>query len=291
MYLGSFLKSLFTPRKFLSALYFLLNLALIFILFGLLGIFSFGTSYDEYLNGAVGIGIHFIILLISLSPVGEAVSRFQMRATVMQDERCLAIFNEVYERARAQDKKIGTHVRLYRLANSEVNAFALGHRTIILLDGLANCDDAYIRAVLAHEFGHIANGDSDLTLGIRAANGILCIFIFLYTLVVTLLSCLIGIFSQSFANMFQAVLLWIVNAVYAAWTGIGFLMNNASSRRQEYAADAFAVACGYGKPLYDFLSALEPSARKVSLISLMCSTHPDTARRLKAIREKMTEAV
>ena len=109
MYLGSFLRSLFTPRKFLSAIYFLMNIALIFLLFGWLSLFDFGTELDFLWNGLVGLGIHLVILLVSLSPVGEAITRFQMGAKKETDERALKLFQEVYERAGEHACKIVSH--------------------------------------------------------------------------------------------------------------------------------------------------------------------------------------
>lgn len=290
MYLGSFLRSLFTPRKFLSAIYFLMNIALIFLLFGWLSLFDFGTELDFLWNGLVGLGIHLVILLVSLSPVGEAITRFQMGAKKETDERALKLFQEVYERAGEHSSRLSRHVKLYRIQRNEINAFALGHRTVIVLDGLMSCSDAQIRAVLAHEFGHIANGDSDITLGIRVANSILTVFLFIYTLIVNLIAVVVGILSESVGDIVRIVLLWVVNFVYSLWVGLGYLMDNASSRKQEYAADAFAVSCGYGAELHAFLSALDPSPQKMSLLSLMSSTHPDTVRRLQRIEKNMEAA-
>ena len=63
------------------------------------------------------------------------------------------------------------------------------------------------------------------------------------------------------------------------------LVLNFVGRKEEYAADNYAVTVGYGEHLHYALSELDPSTTKQSLTSLMSSSHPDTVDRLAKIKE------
>lgn len=302
MYIVSFLKNLFRPRKFLCTLYFLANLAIVFFLFGYAFTSLNGGTYDSKtfaINGLIGIAINLAITLISLSPIGEAYVRMKEKVQKMEltgdTAGIYAIFDEVYAAAKEKYPKIGDKIKLYYKPSEEVNAYALGHRTVIVTHGLINSMDAdMIKGVLAHEFGHIASGDSDLKLGISVSNSILLIFTVIVNFIITFFSIVIGLASKKASGWIAGRLLgsigvFLVTLVYGIWTKIGMLLVNATSRKDEYAADAFAVDCGYGANLYTALDALDGVKAKSNFFSLLASTHPDTVDRLKAIRARLEE--
>ena len=206
-----------------------------------------------------------------------------------------AIFDEVYAAAKEKYPKIGDKIKLYYKPSEEVSAYALGHRTVIVTHGLINSMDAdMIKGVLAHEFGHIASGDSDLKLGISVSNSILIIFALIINFIITFFSIVIGLASKKASGwiagrLLGAIGVFLVTLVYGIWTKIGMLLVNATSRKDEYAADAFAVDCGYGANLYTALDALDGVKAKSNFFSLLASTHPDTVDRLKAIRARLEE--
>ncbi len=302
MYIVSFLKNLFRPRKFLCALYLLMNTALVFFLFGYAFTSFSGSTYDTktfVVNGLIGVAINLAITLLSLSPIGEAYVRMKEKVQKMEltgdTAGIYAIFEEVYAAAKEKNPKIGDKIKLYYKPTEEVNAYALGHRTVIVTHGLINSMDAdMIKGVLAHEFGHISSGDSDLKLGISVSNSILLIFTVIINLVITFFSLVIGLASKKASGwiagrIFGAVGVFLVTLVYGIWTKLGMLMVNATSRKDEYAADAFAVDCGFGTDLYNALDALDGVKAKSNFFSLLASTHPDTVDRLSAIRERLAE--
>ena len=163
-------------------------------------------------------------------------------------------------------------------------------------------DADMIKGVLAHEFGHIASGDSDLKLGISVSNSILMIFALIINFIITFFSIVIGLATKKvsglvFGKILGSIGVFLVTLVYGIWTKIGMLLVNATSRKDEYAADAFAVDCGYGANLYTALDALDGVKldaldgvkAKSNFFSLLASTHPDTVDRLKAIRARLEE--
>lgn len=300
MYIVSFLKNLFRPRKIWCSLYFLANLAIVFCVFGF--ILSGGNDVDAGMfvaNGFIGIAINTVITLISLSPIGEAYVRMKEKVKKVErnadTEAIYAIFDEVYAAAKAKNPKLGDKVKLYYKPTDEVNAYALGHRTVIITGGLLKSMDAdMIKGVLAHEFGHISSGDSDLKLGISVSNSILMIFMVLVSIVIGFFSAIVSIASETssgkaLGRMIGVIGIFLVTAVYGLWAKIGMLLVNATSRKDEYAADAFAVDCGFGADLYDALDALDGVKTKSDFLSLLSSTHPDTVDRLAAIKKRLEE--
>lgn len=296
MYILSFLKNLFRPRKFLCSLYFLLNLVIIFFIFGYMGIFYQGSSETETLviNGLIGMAVNFVIMLIALSPIGEAYVRYKEKAKKIKrtsdTEWLYALFDEVYAKAKQNNPKISDKVKLYFQNISEPNAAAVGHRTVIVTAGLVDSmDEEEIKGVLCHEFGHISSGDSDLSLGIAVSNCILMVFTWICCVIVGIFTALISSQSEKTGAIFHLIFVGILTIAYSLWVKLGLLLMNATSRKDEYAADAFAVDCGYGVNLYQALESLDGSKMKSSFLSLLASTHPDTVDRLAAIKSRLAE--
>ena len=291
MYIIGFIRSLLRPRKFLCSLYFLLNLVVVFFVFATFASFGGNGEDNTVKAGFIGIAVNIVVTLIALSPIGEAYVR--MKEKVERVDRTpdtagvYMIFDEVYAEAKKQSKFVGNKIKLYYKDTDEVNAYALGHRTVIITRGLINNMNAdMIRGVLAHEFGHIASGDSDLKLGISVSNGILWLATIAFNLIIVLIAGLVAILSEKAGNWLSVLGITIVTLIYTIWVKLGMLLVNATSRKDEYAADAFAVDCGYGNHLYAALDALDGVKTKSSFFSLLASTHPDTVDRLKAIQAK-----
>lgn len=300
MYLGSFLKNLFKPRNFFCVLYLVLNMALVFCIFGyVLSVFNGGIQDAQtfVINGCIGIGINIVITLIALSPLGEAYVRRKENTKILnrtQDtEAIFTVFYEVYGAVKAKYPKLGDKIKLYYKDTDEVNAYALGHRTIIVTHGLLQCmDTEKIKGILAHEFGHIVNGDSDLKLGISVSNGILLTITVIINALIANLMLIVGVFSEKssikiISRVIGIIGIFLVTIIYGIWAKIGMLIVNATSRKDEYEADTFAVDCGYGKNLYDALNSLDETKTKSNFFSLLASTHPDTVDRLKSIQTKL----
>lgn len=293
MYIIGFIRSLLRPRKFLCSLYFLLNLVVVFFVFATFSSFGVNNSEENAVKaGFIGIAVNVVVTLIALSPIGEAYVR--MKEKVERVDRIpdtagiYAIFDEVYAEAKKQSKFVGDKIKLYYKDTDETNAYALGHRTVIVTRGLINNMDAdRIRGVLAHEFGHIASGDSDLKLGISVSNGILWLATIAFNLIIVLFAGLVSILTERGGRWLSVISITVVTAIYTIWVKLGMLLVNATSRKDEYAADAFAVDCGYGNHLYAALDTLDGVKTKSSFFSLLASTHPDTVDRLAAIKAKL----
>lgn len=294
MYIFSFLRSLFRPRHIPPAIYFVLNTGIIFVLFAFL--LPFELYPDATLNtvflGLIGVGVNFVFICLSLTPMGEAFWRIGNAIRKQPDaayaeqwQQVNAVFDEVKQQVMLTDKRVGSKVRLYYSPADEINAFALGHRTIVVTRGIIDVHPEYLKGVLAHEFGHIANGDSDLKLGINVSNCILYIFMFLVSVIANGIIAICYAINSSVTNIIGLIFNFIFNililGVFRLWSLLGVVLINWASRRDEYCADSFADKAGYGEQLAQFLYALDGNAPKTNKFSLMFQTHPDTVDRLE----------
>ena len=294
MYIFSFFKSLFKPKHILPSIYFFLNAAIIFFIFYIL---PFEITSDAFMNsiylGLIGLGINLIFIVVSLSPFGELLWRVRNGIKKQpESDLCNAwiaaenVFSEVREIAAKSSRGVNDKVRLYYSPTDDINAFALGHRTVIITRGMleANRD---LRGVFAHELGHIAHGDSDLKLGINVSNSILTIFITIVTMIAAII---IGMLRSNrggpldaLGSMLEILFYIVVLGLFKLWTIVGVLCVNWSSKKQEYLADSFAKEIGYGEQLRIFLEDLDWSSTRTNWFNLMWQTHPDTVDRIERL--------
>jgi Zn-dependent protease with chaperone function len=170
------------------------------------------------------------------------------------------------------------------------NAFAVGNNTVTISRGLLiGGGDDELRGVLAHELGHIHNGDS-----VRAK--IFCIvsmvgqlILMLYIFIAKVLA---GIgrlpipFASILANIFsiiislQVVLIeWLIMLPLTIGQYIG-------SRQQEYRADQYAASLGYRSELKTFLyKILDLDNHSSGLAGLLWRTHPKVGDRIRKLEQ------
>lgn len=269
------------------------------IIFGIFYLFDIPVSTDEAMNpvysGLVGIGANFFFIFASLSPVGEFFWRLRngiKKAPPAALELCWQkadyAFNEVVKSARNKTKSVSKKVRLYYSSESGVNAFALGHRTVVLTDGMLRKNDLDVfKGVIAHEVGHIAHGDSDLNLGINVCNGFISVFMSVISVFVYVIIAVIAMNREKnwvwIAVLLRVFFNVVLVGIFRLWTMIGVACINATSRKKEYAADKFAKDIGYGEELSAFLSSLGGGRPVSKWYSVMYQTHPETGDRIKAL--------
>jgi heat shock protein HtpX len=124
----------------------------------------------------------------------------------------------------------------------DVNAFATGgsrDSSLVAFSGalLRQLPPDQIRAVAAHEIGHVANRDM---LAMVALQGVVNSIVLLFTFPLNFLR-LVNLFSDSFSWVVEIVL-WVIKTIAVfVLTLIGSLFVKAYSRRREYRADTFAA--------------------------------------------------
>ncbi len=299
MYLFDLFANIIRKKNFGVLIWFIINTALVTFLFGLIlseAIVEIEPSL-AYLSGFL---IYLVTIIAALSPVGEAIVRWQTGCRKIKDPQVLArveyLFNEVKEAAVAEEPALAKKIRFFISDDESPNAFATGRKTVCITEGLLGLSDEEIKGVLAHEFGHLAHKDTDVLLMVAVGNMFVTllamiastiirafnwIFGFLISLALDEGGCIVG-FLTSLVN--GAVNL-IFGAVMWVWTKLGVLICMTSSRQNEYFADKFAYDIGYGTRLKEALIALEgedvPKAK--GLWATLNSSHPETIKRIEKL--------
>lgn len=162
MYIIDFIKVILEKRNIPTLVYLLINIFIIVML-------SINTFQIGWVQAFLcALVIYSISLTITLSPIGECMLRLQTgcRRIKREDYKnfIYPIFNEVYSKAKEKDKRISNNVQLFMVDDDSANAFATGRKTICITKGMLNAPVGEIKAVLGHEFGHLAHKDTDLIL-------------------------------------------------------------------------------------------------------------------------------
>jgi heat shock protein HtpX len=172
---------------------------------------------------------------------------------------------------------------------------ALGDRTLAVTSGLWNADlpNEEIEAVLAHEVGHLVNGDSKVLIAANTMNFVGQVaswFLAILVIIIGAFSSLaaafqdrsgLGVFTGMLISLF---LVWTLRIISWILTQILSLSFHAISRSQEYKADEFAKQNGYGQSLATFLNRLQGyTVTGKDFISQLFSTHPQPSERIERL--------
>lgn len=296
MYIFDFVKSLFKKEKLGILIWLILNTLMIITLF---------SGGFRYINGIwIGAAVYLISLMIALSPVGEFILRVQNGCKRIKDpvikSRLVSLFDEVYSRSMGQDPGLSKRIKLYISDSDAPNAFATGRKTLCITMGLLEFDDDQIKAVLAHEFGHLSNNDTDAVLVVAVGNlivGILFALIRLFANIFLFIAQIIGgalkggiggVIAMIFTLIGQIILNIVLLLAMRIWTQLGVWLCMSSSRKNEYKADAHSVSCGYGRELCQVLAALGSHGSR-GLFATLRSSHPKTEKRIKRIEALLRE--
>ena len=249
------------------------------------------TPMSKLMPTAYGIAAVVIAVLIGIElyPCTDIVFRVigGCRRPIHSEEvQFRSIFEQVCRRA-------GVNAGQFELRVCEdkfPNAFALGNSTVTVSRGLLiGGSDDEIRGVLAHELGHIHNGDS-----VRAK--IFCIvsmvgqlILMMYLFIARILAW-IGRLPIPFVNIVASIFSLVISIQVRLieW----FIMlpltigQYIGSRQQEYRADQYAASLGYGNELMTFLyKILDLDGHPSGLFGLLWRTHPKVGDRIRKLEQ------
>lgn len=257
---------------------------LVILVGGILSIFGFYIS-DLYLQ-FLAIGIMVTLCGLALTPVGEALFRFTNGAREgLKSEKALLepIFSRVVKSAGFERSNFDLLVT----DSAEINAYALGRRSVIITRGAMQLPEQEVEAIFGHELGHMRHHDSIITLMYYTVSTITSIAV----------KIMLGIAAVMTVFRKTRLLGIIIGAITAAmiWLAIKPLElgNRYGSRVKEYRADKFAHEIGYGEGMQMLLSRfLEMEAAPSGKVadSLM-ATHPGSGKRLLALEKLADGAV
>ncbi len=243
-----------------------------------------GADWDSFV---LVFFLYGISILIALSPIGEVLLRFIEKvrpiSTKEEKEYLLPIFEEVYENAKEKDIKLNDNdnIRLYIIDNMYVNAFAIGRKTIaVTMGAIQTFSQDELKGVIAHEFGHLSNGDTKALLLSTIGNGIFTVLIFIMRIIMLIIEVVFSLMRIPFLDVFAIVARFLFDIEIIIFSYVSQIILSINSRQNELWADKFAFDIGYGEELIDSLYILQ----KISLphnLSILDRLHPNTAKRIE----------
>ena len=297
MYFIDFFKKVFKLKNIGIIIWMVINL---FIIIGFFPSTKAVTNASEALVTVIrGVVIYTVSVALALSPIGEAIFRAMNGCREISDpsmlNRLTPLFNEVYEKAKLKDPNLSQNIRLYIVDQPYPNAFALGRNTVCVTSGLLYLSDDEIKGIFAHEFAHLSNKDTDITLFIYVGNLIASVMFLILRVVLFIISFFLGSMTgrrNSAARGFvlAATLDLIYAAIVGLYTKLGILLVNYSNRNHEFEADKFAYDLGYGRELRDALTELQGENVKPSgFVANLMSSHPETYLRIEKLNKYLSE--
>ncbi|MCL2508068.1 MAG: M48 family metalloprotease [Oscillospiraceae bacterium] len=304
-----FMKNLFKLHRIGTLIWMVLNAAIITIIMATVIIPTALPSLPEWSYYVIGALFYFLCILAAISPAGEVIMRLLNGARKIKDPAITArlqpLFDEVYAKAKTKTPGLPDNIRLYTKEDDSFNAFAMGRKTISVNYGLLRASDEEIKAVLAHEFGHLAHHDTDTLTIVVIGNVIVGLFFVVFRLIWRIFSWIFSFLASLSANSFwgafwtaivsfgtRALIDFFLTACFSAWTFLGVAVCHAGGREDEYRADIFSCECGYTRAYLDFLQFLmskEGKKRPKGLARALQATHPSTSKRIARVNQWLQE--
>ncbi len=242
-----------------------------------------------------------IALVIALSPLGEWFLRLTNHARRLETNReidyLVPLYEEVYSEAKEQYPYL-PKIKVYTIDSLVVNAFAIGRHTIAVTRGaMETFSEDELKAVIAHEIGHILYGHTIALLLNIIGNGIFSVFVIVAKCVLSILDLLQTPFevkTKGISYLFLSLFRFLFNLILFVFMFIGNVILSANSRANEFQADEFAHQIGYGENLIESLYLLQKMSlgEEMALVERMTASHPLLAKRigqLETLQEQETD--
>ncbi len=245
-----------------------------------------------------GGGILALIAVIYAFAMGEWLGRKKMGAIACDSlsgrsqQKLSSCFERVKTKAERESQYVSKKVKVYYIPSDEINACAFGRRSIGVTAGALNLDNKTVETLIAHEYGHIVNGDVVLNM-VLIANGfgivtILGIYQFFFLAMIylfILFAYLIGMMSFSFLSYY------ISSKIIAGIRAVGNFFRLGAlrlceiiiclvGRKGELLADGYACKLGYGFYLQNFLTRYSQEQQIHGFIDVLYRTHPANELRI-----------
>lgn len=291
MYLIDFLKKFLRKANRTAWIYLFLNVLLI-----ALAVFVFSPKTKTFGSAFVkGIFLYAVSVAVAMSQFGEFILRWQTGCRKIKDERqkkiIEPIYKEVYSKARKLDPTIPSNVQLYINEEKGENACTIGRKTVCITGGLLDVPEEQIKAILGHEFGHLAHKDTYATLFLCVGNLTVTFFITVIMLILTIPYCIVEAIcrllrlsiTEHMTKVHRMIISSVVNFLYTIWGRLGELFVGKTSRENEYEADEFSYKLGYGEDFCNFLRTYD-GQKANGIFAALGSSHPDSADRIARLQ-------
>lgn len=236
-------------------------------------------------------GVYAVSLVIGFSKLGEKILRIIYRVrpleTKCEKEYIQPLFDEVCANARNIHKRL-RKIELCIIDDMTVNAMALGRRTVAVTKGAVQTfSEDELKAIMAHEVGHIAHGDTIASIYAVVGNGIFSVFVMLARLCLILIDLMQSLFSGKYSITSALMLLLRFMLEASIWIfnfGMQIILS-INSRKSEFSADMFSYSIGYDSDMIEALYLLEKISLgdNSSIIQKMTASHPRLTLRINKL--------
>lgn len=247
----------------------------------IIGMFlSLFWSGDTLLYAAVL--VEGVLIGLVLTPAGEAYFRVVKKLRPLPDEE--AALRPIYERVL---KRCGIESppELFVPHTSDVNALAVGTKTVAVTRGALALPADEIEALLAHEIGHLAHRDSKVRLVAHVANLAGTVAAWAITGLIAALG-VIGMIGGTWGDrqmfglgLFLVAFAWFLKLVAWCLSKLLELSFLAVGRSEECRADAYAARHGYRDALVRLLNRFD-TAHEPHGAAALFATHPAVHARI-----------
>lgn len=225
----------------------------------------------------IHIGVFTWIMVACVDDVLKSLYGYRNVLTKHEKEYLEPLLEEMLEDYQKSVPHVRKLPQLYMSDSILINAYAIGVNTIVLNRGIiGNLSDDEIKGIMAHELGHLHNGDTIVPLVAIGLNP----FSFYGLVVTSLVKSISRRTSGDIENQknYNNFLLSLVRGFYLLFSFIGQCFVMAKSREAEYQADEFAYNLGYGEDLLKALYSISDIAsakRDLTIAERVQSTHPN----------------
>lgn len=235
--------------------------------------------------------------------IGEYVARVKYRAIPcdpslgVKHAKLDNCYQRVREKVTAEGYNLSNDVKVCLIPGDEMNAYCFGTRSIGVTEGALNLDNRTVEAIIAHELGHLTNGDSVLNmvliincLGIIAVLAFYQFALIACVYIIMVICCVVGLFRFSFVSYFitskiSGLIRFVMEVAKTIILQVSRLVISALGRKSEFIADRFAADMGYSFYLKRFLERFAPDTgvSGQSFLSVLYDTHPSSALRIQQL--------
>ena len=129
------------------------------------------------------------------------------------------VFIDVYEAAKRHDKNLNQNIKLYIMDTMDVNAFAVGRKTIAITKGSM---EAFTKeenhGLLAHEFGHLSHHHTKALLLTVIGNLFFNVLIYALHKLLNLVNFILNLFSSNVVAFVLQMIIFMLKIVINIFT-------------------------------------------------------------------------
>ncbi len=254
-------------------------------------------DYDGLEIGIIAAGLQIIGFLLVISPLGYMFQKsyYPVRKLSMREsDKLRPLLDEVMATYKEAMNARVKRVELFIMDDPEWNASAFGRRNIAITSGLVDKlkwrDDA-LKAVLAHELGHLHHRDLWFWHYVDAAGGILAVMFRVLGMMQRIATVLSDLFLPFIIVSLPLQMLYILFSyalnILKIPANLLAKVETYLSRKMEYRADYFAADIVGAKSVISFLETIKKIEKymEFGFLNMKRRSHPPSEYRIEKLHK------